>query len=344
MFEHLGCFPIFLIGTAVDADVMKSQTLLLVFLGALVTHQSLTDTSDDVTTNIKTGLEAGSTIAEKIGEMGSTNVFAKLKKMSNFLGAAGGFISFALIFLPSQDSAELAYMKKQFTMVNTKLDKVTSKLDDIKSLITFQNQRSAYVSSSHAILHGHRQLFTFINEIQKTKCLSKSACKRIRARIASRYVKSLNVKKHLEKILRGTFSRTSVFGDPLLALVSKTSKCNFAKINTFVSGVLKLAFKAQQVVLAYEKLIGSKHSITQSMNDWLANIYRLRTETYVVKNKCFNNMKYQLLKDIRNSDYQTKLSSNAAANRAVKSFLEKKYPWLNVVVFSYNAYGKKEAL
>ena len=305
-------------------------------------HRSLTDAADDVTSNIKTGLELGSTIADNVAELGSTDAFKKIGKMAKFLGAAGGFISVALVFLPSQDSAELAYMKKQFTMVNTKLDKVTSKLDDIKSLITYQSQRSAYISSSRAILDGHQRLFKFINEVQKTLCPSKSACERIRARIAERYVKSLNVRKHLENILKGTFSRTSVFGDPLLVLVSKTSKCNFAQINMFVSGVIKLAFKGQQVVLAYEKLMGSKHSITQSMNDWLKNIYRLRTESYIVKNKCFKGMKYQLIKDIRNSDYQTKSPSNAAANKAVKSFLEKKYPWLNVVVFSYNAYGSKK--
>jgi len=321
---------------------MSQQAILLALLCIVIAPNCYADLTDGEKSSITTGLGSGTKVVESLASLGdpkTSKIFKAIGRMASFLGAVGGLVSFFLAFLPSRESAELIYMKKQFTLVNTKLDKITTKLDDMKSLITFQNQRSAYVSSSRAILYGHRQLFKFINEVQKTPCPSKSACKRIRARISSRYVRSLNVKKHLDKILKGTFSRTSVFGDPLLSLVSKTSKCNFAKINWFVNGVLKLAFKGQQVVLAYEKLMGSKHSITQSMNDWLANVYRLRTKSYNVKNSCFRNINHHLLQDIRNSDYQIRSPSNTAANKAVKSFLEKKYTWLSVVVFSYQAYG-----
>ena len=324
---------------------MTQKVILLALLCVFIAPNCYADLTGEEKGSITTGLGSGTQVVESLASFGdpkTSKMFKSIGRMASFLGAAGGFVSFVLAFLPSRDSAELTYMKKQFTLVNTKLDKITTKLDDIKSLITFQNQRSAYISSSRAILYGHKRLFKFINEVQRTPCPSKSACKRIRARIASRYVRDLNVKKHLDKVLQGTFSRTSVFGDPLLSLVSKTSKCNFAKINWFANGILKLAFKGQQVVLAYEKLMGSKHSITQSMNDWLANIYRLRAKSYTVKNNCFSNIKHILLQDIRNSDYQVRSPSNAAANKAVKSFLEKKYPWLNVVVFSYNAYGSKK--
>ena len=321
---------------------MTQKVILLALLCVFIAPNCYADLTGEEKGSITTGLGSGTQVVESLASFGdpkTSKMFKSIGRMASFLGAAGGFVSFVLAFLPSRDSAELTYMKKQFTLVNTKLDKITTKLDDMKSLITFQNQRSAYISSSRAILYGHKRLFKFINEVQRTPCPSKSACKRIRARIASRYVRDLNVKKHLDKVLQGTFSRTSVFGDPLLSLVSKTSKCNFAKINWFANGVLKLAFKGQQVVLAYEKLMGSKHSITQSMNDWLANVYRLRTKSYSVKNSCFSNIKHHLLQDIRNSDYQIRSPSNAAANKAVKSFLEKKYPWLSVVVFSYQAHG-----
>ena len=338
-------FPVvlsFLVDLLIAAKVMgPSGAIIFAFLGILLASECHALTSDEKN-SINSGLESGVKVFESIASFGDptkSTKFKKLGKMVSFLGAAGGFVSFVLAFLPSQDSAELAYMKKQFTLVNTKLDKITSTLNDIQGLITLENQKSVYLSSSHRILTGYKQLLIFVKEVQGTSCGSKSACKRIRARIASRFLKFFNVKHHLEKIFRGTYSHTSVFGDPLLSLVSKTSKCNFAKINRFTNGILKLALKGQQVVLAYEKLMGSKHSIAQSMSDWLKNIYRLRSKSFSVKNMCFRNIGHQIKKDIRNSDYQIKSPSNAAANRDVKTFLESKYPWVNVVAFSYAAYG-----
>ena len=321
---------------------MKQQDILLALLCVFIAPSCYADLTSAEKNSITAGLNSGTQVVESLASFGdpkTSKMFKFIEEITSYLGAAGGFTSFVLAFLPSRESAELAYMKKQFTLVNTKLDKITTELDDMKSLITFQNQRSAYISSSHAILSGHKQLMAFIDEVQNSPCSSKSACKRIRSRIASRFVEYFNVKQHLDNIVLGTFSNRTVFGDPLLSLVSKTSKCSFRKINWFANGVLKLAFKGQLVVLAYENLMGSKNSITQSMNDWLSKIYLLRTEADNVKNRCFRNIKHHLLQDIRNSDYQTKSPSNAAANKALKSFLEQKYPWLSVVVFSYQAYG-----
>ena len=325
---------------------MVRGMLLLFLLGVFLASHCQADLSSAEKASIKAGFDAGGQFVDKIASFGDpkkAKVFNTLGKMASFLGAAGGFVSFILVFLPTRDSAELTYMKKQFTVVNTKLDKITSELDNLKHLITFENQRAAYLPPSHAILNGYKELGNFINEVQRTRC-SKSTCKRVRARIASRYIKFFNVKSQLGQILHGTAQRTSVFGEPLLLLVKRAFQCDFSKVNQFANGVLKLAFKGQQVILAYEKLMGSRHSITQSMNDWLTNVYRLRTKSYSITNQCLKPrlLKAQLLKDIRKSDYQIGSATNNIANRKVKAFLERKYPWVNVVAFSYGAYGSNE--
>ena len=320
----------------------RSELPILLFC-ILFIHHCNAEISSDTKEMIKSGLDSGTALVDTLSALGNpdtSRLFKTLGKMAGFLGAAGGLVSFILAFLPAQDSAELAYMKKQFTLVNTKLDTITSELDNIKDLIKYENQRAAYLPASNAILFGYRELSRFMNEIQRTPCRQKSSCKRIRARIASRFVNSFNVKHRLESILHATFQRTSVFRESLLPLVSKRFKCSFAKINHFSNGVLKLAFKGQEVILAHEKLTGSKQSIAQSMNDWFTNIYRLRSKTYSVKNKCFRSIKNLILKDVRNSDYQIKAKTNEIANMQVKTFLEKKYPWLSVVAFSYNGDAK----
>ena len=58
--------------------------------------------------------------------------------MAGFLGAAGGLISIALLFLPQEESAELKALKKGFAEVNMKLDVITTELDNIKDLIKLE--------------------------------------------------------------------------------------------------------------------------------------------------------------------------------------------------------------
>ena len=293
---------------------------------------------------INTGFDAGLQIADFVkllGDPKTSKFFKKVGQMAKFLGAAGGYVSLILTFIPSGESEEMMHMKTQFALVNTKLDKVTSELNKVEGLIKYENQRAAYLSSAHAILYGHKQLFGFFDEVQRTNC-SNVMCPRIRSRIAQRYITSLDVKLHLDKILHGTARKTSVFGDQLLLVVKDAFQCDFSKIIQFTNGVLKLAFKGQQVILAYEKLTGSKHSVTRSVIDWLKNIYELRSFSLKVKHQCFRNIKTQLIHDIQKSDYQIGSSTNAIANAKVKQFLEEKYPRMEIVAFSYKAYGANE--
>eukprot|EP00795_Rhopilema_esculentum_P012313 gene12313-biopygen2411 len=321
---------------------MKRTVVTTIVLLALVATTSLADMSAGTKNKINTGISSGKGVVDflsKLGDPKTQKVFDSLGKMASFLGAAGGLISFALLFVPQQDSAELKYMKEKFAEVNMKLDQITSELDNVKDLITYENQRAVYVSSAAKILYGHKRLQEFLNEIQKTSCSGTSACNRIRARIASRYVNDFNVKSDIFKIINGATKTTSAFGDPLLNLVGSKFKCHIVKIDQFSNSILKLSFKAQQVILAHEKLTGSSLSITQSMDNWLKGIYDLRDKTTTVKTACFQNIGNQMIADINEKQYQVGVSSNDAANIAVKTFLDDKYPWLGWVVYSYGAYG-----
>lgn len=301
------------------------------------------DMSQKEKDSIRLGLDSGDKIFDKLSKLGdvkTSKVFNVLGKMSGFLGATAGLVAFIMIFLPQRDSKELTYMKTKFAQVNSKLDTITTELDNIKTLIVLQNQRAAYLPAASRILNGHKHLKNFFKELQMTKCVTAGQCKRVRARIASRYVRHFRVQPDLFKILHGVAKKTSVFGDPMLGLIKKSTKCNLVKMNQFTNGVLKLAFKAQQVILAHEKLTGSKISITISMNDWLKLIYSVRLYNYQLSKQCFNNIAAYMRADIRNIRYQS--GTNAQANRNAKTFLQNKYSWLGFTVYSYQGYSGRE--
>eukprot|EP00112_Aurelia_sp_Birch-Aquarium-sp1_P018196 Seg4309.2 transcript_id=Seg4309.2/GoldUCD/mRNA.D3Y31 product="Complement component C9" protein_id=Seg4309.2/GoldUCD/D3Y31 len=314
---------------------------------AIVPSTCLADLSKAEKASISLGLDAGEKVIKFISEFGDKNnkeleIFTRLGKLSGFLGATGGLISFALSFLPSQDSKELAFMKNKFQQVNSKLDIITAKLDNVDSLITFENQRAIYVRSATKINVGHEKLLAILDELQKVNCSRRSLCQRRKSRIASNYVKYFAVKYNLHEILHGVTRKTSVFGDPLLSVVQHHFKCSIPKIDQFANGVLRLAFKAQQVILAHEKLLGSKQSITQSMNEWLSLIYKLRMYRNKLRNYCYKNVLRYMNADLANKKYQRVSSSSQAndqVNRMIKKLFDKRYSWLAFTVYSYNAWG-----
>ena len=120
---------------------------------------------------IKAGFDAFGKVAATIPKDSTNKLFKLVGKMAPFLGAAGGLISFILAFLPKQDSPELAFMKKEFAKVNTKLDVITSELDHLEDLLKYEVQRAAYIKAANKIAFGFVKLNEFFNELQITGTL-----------------------------------------------------------------------------------------------------------------------------------------------------------------------------
>ncbi|CAB3986638.1 Hypothetical predicted protein [Paramuricea clavata] len=250
--------------------------------------------------------------------------------MASFLGATGGLVSIALAFVPKSDSLELKYMKKKFSEVNSEFDVIRSELDNVKDLITYENQRVAYLDSASKILFSHNQLMSFLNELHNTSCADEKHCDRVRDRIASQYVDDFNVKRHMFNVLNGAIKPTSAFGEPLINVIRKTFKCDVGKIDHLANSILILSFKAQQVILAHEKLTGSNISITQSVNDWLKSLYDLREMTYNIKKQCFDQISSYMIADINDmyKKYQVNVGLNYQTNQEAMKVMEEKYKWL----------------
>jgi len=188
------------------------------------------------------------------------------------------------------------------------------------------------------ITFGFKQLNGFYDEIEKLKC-SKD-CEKQRLKVAERYLKDFkNAESALFKIITGSIEK-SVFKDPLLELVQKKYKCDVGKLTEFTESIFNLAEKAQQVILAYQKLAGTDVSIVNSLKSWLQLVYDLRSYYYSVKNACFTNMKETrgnryLQEDITDLKYQLNYGNNDDAIKALNSDLEAKYAWLKWVSYCY---------
>lgn len=324
-------------------DFIKPMCFLAFW--AILLHMSMGQMSKTTKNQITTGLKEFKGVVDAWEKVTSNQkLVSNIQKLSPYLGVVGGLVSFALVFLPAQDSPELAYMKKEFSEVNMKLDRITQKLNSVKDIITLENQRAAYVKDASKILFAYKKLTqNYIPQMAAiTSCSSTRDCLRQRLRVSESYKKTFDVKSSLYTVLTGTMHSTSVFGDPLLDLIKKTHECDINKVIDFADGVIKLAFKGQQVVLAHEKLTGTKMSISQSMKDWSKMVYGLRQKTDNIKTSCYNNIDRYITADVRQKKYQLDFSSNRDAANKMKADLEKKYPWIYWKVIAYGAYGGRK--
>ena len=234
--------------------VQHLVTCIIMLIMLIMLHASMTvaEFDESAKSMTKSGISGGQSVVNFLSLLGDPRkdkIFDTLGQMAGFLGAAGGLISFALLFLPTQESAELRYMKLKFAEVNMKLDRITTVLDDVKDLITYENQRAIYVQSAAKILYGHKRLNVFLTELNQANCTSDKDCKRVRSRIASRYIQDFNIKHHLFEIINGATKTTSAFGDPVLQVIKRTFKCDTTKLDHFSASLLKLSFKVNKYIM-----------------------------------------------------------------------------------------------
>ncbi|CAG2215810.1 unnamed protein product [Mytilus edulis] len=175
----------------------------------------------------------------------------------------------------------------------------------------------------------------YILEISEVNCTTQRDCRKTKTLIAESYQNHFNIKHRLYKILKGTTESISVFNDPILDLIKRTHKCNIGEVIKFANGVILLAFKGQQVVIAHEKLTGSNASIILAVKEWSDLMYSIRNKVEDIKIECYTNINKYIKDDVQDTIYQTKMPSNKQAADSLKRKLDKKYVWLDWTPVSF---------
>ncbi|KAK3102925.1 hypothetical protein FSP39_014970 [Pinctada imbricata] len=101
------------------------------------------------------GIAAGQGIIKALTSEQMTSAFKNIAKIAGalgpFLGAAGPVVSLISMFLPHQESAELKYMKEQFSKMDQKFDQVFNQFGEVKNLIQQTSLKTQYGAYEHQI-------------------------------------------------------------------------------------------------------------------------------------------------------------------------------------------------
>ena len=295
-------------------------------------------------------MQAAETAFKILGDISALagEIFPEIEPMTTVLSAIFGF--FSMLFGSQSDELqllkqemkltkqEMKLMKHEFGEINMKLDTITKDLDLIKNLIVDTSLKSAYIADENSILNGFQKLGTFVDELNNMSCSSADDCARKRMKIEAMYLPYFDVSQNIDNIYRGAMDNTTVFSEPLLDHINKTYECDVPKVKLFTNGIIKLAFKEQQVTMVFNMLSGSTYSITNALNNWMKRMYKLDDYSKKITRYCLDNINIFMLRDIKAPKYQSAYNSNYEAAKAVRNDLIEKYSWLDWTVMAFDTY------
>ena len=262
--------------------------------------------------------------------------FPKLAPATNILSAIFGLFSLLLGQNPAVESPDLKLLTQKFGEINMQLDTAAEDLDLIKNLIVETSLKAAYIADEDAIVTGFQKLGDFVNYLNNVICADAENCLSQRLQIGETYLPYFDVNQNMDSIYQGAMDNTTTFHEPLLEHIHKTYGCDVPKMNTFNDGIRRLAFQEQQVTMVYSMLSGSTYSLTNTLDNWVNQMYRLEDFSEQLTRQCLSNIKSFIIKDIKDTKYQSTFDSNYDAATAIRDDLLQKYSWLDWIVMTFD--------
>ena len=259
-------------------------------------------------------------------------------KLAGVLGVFSAIFSLVMTFLPTEESAELKYMKSEFGKLSGKVDTIARSLDDTKNLIELAANKALYASYEHKIHYEFLQMEKCIKQLEKVRCSDERSCRQKKQLVAQNYVRAMNVHESIYAIFRGVTTDTT-FGTAMLSLLKRKSKCNIPKINLFANKIIALMTKGFTVSIFHKMLTITDHNVlddTVQANEMFRSVERKRQD---IEESCFKNMDYWMSLDVQNS-YDIFSSDIQITNTKVINLLKLKYPWIHWGVLTYKGKDK----
>ena len=248
-------------------------------------------------------------------------------RIAGAMGVFGAVFGIVLAFLPKQESPELKLMKEEFGKLNQKIDEVAQAIDDVKDLIKMQTHKTAYINDENKIIYGYSRMQECRQRLDSVSCFDQKDCRQKKMAVANSYIASLDVRQHIENILRGTVSN-EIFGTSLLSLLQEQSKCHVPKINRYTNRLAALTMKAMSVVMFHDILAVPEYQYMEGVTLTTNMLRNLTSKRQEVENSCFNNLGYWIRQDVGNAEDDLTYDSKESNKRLLQT-LTGKYPWID---------------
>ncbi|XP_071180896.1 uncharacterized protein [Mytilus edulis] len=224
------------------------------------------------------GLAKGSDIVDDLTKYHDDQVFNSIHKMSNFLGHVNGFVSFLKNYDPKTDKNDLTRMKTTFVRASEKLKEIRGprKMGPFLRKVFFEIRTTEF---------SFNLLNNFLNKIERLSCTSKKDCYNKLQETVELFKYDLDVKEHLDALMETSLAKR-FYSKTSISTGVDQSVCEFNKVMDTMKKILINAFKAEQIIMFYEKITDQKFNSIKEINHWNALVYKLREKTYDVIRAC----------------------------------------------------------
>ena len=272
------------------------------------------------------GIKAGSAVAEflKEGDFGKT-LQSIATNLSPFLGVLGPLASLAFSFIPTEDSAELIFMREEFGKVNTKLDIITSEFEEVKNAIDWNAVVVSYGTYERNIEAANTNLGRVYEH-------EGSVRENERQYFITQFDNDFS--NSLQKLYDAIMNDDHVFSTNILVAVVEQTKRHRRNFEQFTLGLVRLLVQGIKVKLSYYGL--KNHSSQHLVDEWDVKMVALKNRLREVSNEIKDTYLTQLRTDAENIILRSTDLGNEDLMLKVYNFVNEKYDWRYFFVAVYN--------
>ncbi|XP_052074461.1 uncharacterized protein LOC127712203 [Mytilus californianus] len=284
-----------------------------------------------LSTKDKNAANYGLAIGKGIADLLEKRDFAKSltmigKSIGPYLGALGPIVGVIMAFIPSE-SAELAFMKKMMKEIDTRLDHIDNRFNDIERLIEWSVVKVNFGQIEQNIKVVSR-------EFQYIYAVPQAAVENRKVLYLSRY--DNDYQNSGTKLYDVIVEKQGLFQEDLGTSVMRYTKIDRRKTQLFLLGVMQLLLQAVKVELGYLLVKQYTHNAHFMQLDWENRIQKVRRKFEEIDNQCVVKYHTQSGNDIDEYSSANKDLTNRQFANGLLNLLRGKYDWRDWVVIAYD--------
>ncbi|XP_051575338.1 protein rapunzel-like [Myxocyprinus asiaticus] len=224
------------------------------------------------------------------------------------------------LVLNNVESKEVIYVKDQFLLVRSKLDVLSSQLEDIDSEIRRRRLDSQFFSVEENLRNQFRKYIDILE--------AKPEYKEVKKRLFLEHFIITGGEKNL-CVLYDALIGNSAFGEPILDVVEQYEARNRRVLEDFCVRLKELLCLGIIALLGYCFLNQGEEAEQEKMQEWSTKIQEIEMKMKETIEKCVNTFPEQAELDIKRLMKEREDGNLQEIAKELLDFLVKKYDWVS---------------
>ncbi|XP_039531029.1 protein rapunzel-like [Pimephales promelas] len=235
------------------------------------------------------------------------------------------------LVLDNVESKEITYVKDQFLVVRSKLDVLSSQIEDINCEIKKGRLDSEFFAVEENLCNQFRKYIDILE--------AKPEYKEVRKRLFLQHFPKTGGEKNLYMLYDAVMGN-SIFGEPILDVVEQYEARNRRVLEDFCVRLKELLCLGIIALLGYCFLTQGEEAEQEKIQEWSAKIQEIEMKMKEAIEKCVHSFPEQAELDIKRLVKEREDGNLQETAKELLDFLVKKYDWVSWSIRGVSDLGK----